>query len=72
MERDGIDDKNGINACKLLRISFTTAIGILVRMLEKRLLTREEAMGKLAILEKQGRYKKSIVEDAKRRLEVGT
>jgi predicted nucleic acid-binding protein len=68
----GIDDKNGINACKLLRISFTTAIGILVRMLEKKLLTREEALGKLAILEKQGRYKKSILEDAKRKLEVGT
>ena len=26
----GIDDKNGINACKLLGIAFTTAIGILV------------------------------------------
>jgi len=41
-------------------------------MLEKEFLTREEALGKLAILEKQGRYKKSILEDAKRRLEVGT
>jgi predicted nucleic acid-binding protein len=27
----GIDDKNGINASKLLGIPFTTAIGILVR-----------------------------------------
>ena len=30
----GIDDKNGINACKLLGVPFTTAIGILVRMSE--------------------------------------
>ena len=30
----GIDDKNGINACKLLGIRFTTAIGILVRSRE--------------------------------------
>jgi hypothetical protein len=40
----GIDDKNGINACKLLGIAFTTAIGILVRMREKRLLTIAEAL----------------------------
>lgn len=31
----GIDDKNGINACKLLGIAFTTAIGTLVRSREK-------------------------------------
>src|SRR5271155_5075085 len=31
----GIDDKNGISACKLLNISFTTAIGILLRSHEK-------------------------------------
>src|SRR5215469_6323484 len=52
----GIDDKNGINACKLLRISFTTAIGILIRMLEKKLLTKEEALAELATLAQQGRY----------------
>jgi len=31
----GIDDKNGINACKLLGIAFTTAVGILLRRREK-------------------------------------
>src|SRR5258706_16414162 len=31
-----IDDKNGINACKLLAVPFTTAIGMLVRMREER------------------------------------
>jgi hypothetical protein len=31
----GIDDKNGIKACKLLGVAFTTAIGILVRMRER-------------------------------------
>lgn len=68
----GIDDKNGINACKLLRIPFTTAIGILIRMLEKKLLTKGEALAKLATLGKQERYEQSILEDAKRRLEVRT
>jgi predicted nucleic acid-binding protein len=38
----GIDHKNGINACKLLGVAFTTVVGILVRMCEKRLLTKSE------------------------------
>ena len=62
----GIDDKNGINACKLLGIAFTTAFGVLVRMREKGLLTVGEALVKLATLGKHGRYKPSILEDARR------
>jgi predicted nucleic acid-binding protein len=65
----GIDDKNGINACKLLGIAFSTAIGILVRSREKGLLTGREALAKLATLAKHGRYKESILEDARRKLE---
>jgi predicted nucleic acid-binding protein len=65
----GIDDKSGINACKLLGISFTTAVGILVRSREKRLVSRSGALAKLAELAKHGRYKKSIIEDARVRLE---
>jgi len=67
----GIDDKNGINACKLLGVAFTTAIAILVRMCEKRLLTKSDALAKVDALARHGRYKKSILEDAKRRLETG-
>jgi len=55
-----------------LCISFTTAIGILIRKFAKKLLAREEALGKPVILGNQGRYKKSILEAAKRRLGVGT
>jgi predicted nucleic acid-binding protein len=66
----GIDDKNGINACKLLGIAFTTAMGILVRSREKGLLTGSEALAKLTILAKHGRYKESILEDARRKLET--
>src|ERR1039457_2422142 len=53
----GIDDKNGINACKLLGVAFTTAIGVLVRMRERSLLTVGEALVKLATLGNHGRYK---------------
>jgi predicted nucleic acid-binding protein len=66
----GIDDKNGINACKLLGVPFTTAVGVLVRMREKGFLTAGEALVKLATLEKHGRYKPSILEDARRKLET--
>ena len=66
----GIDDKNGINSCKLLGLAFTTAIGILVRSHEKGLLTRSEALTKLATLAKHGRYKESILEDVRRKLEA--
>ena len=68
----GIDDKNGINAHNLLGVAFTTAIGILVRMFEKRLLTTSEALAKLEGLAKHGRYKKSILEDARHQLETAT
>jgi len=64
----GIDDKNGINACKLLGVAFTTAVGVLVRMREKGFLTVGEALVKLATLEKHGRYKPSILEDARRKI----
>ena len=66
----GIDDKNGINACKLLGIAFTTAVGILIRSREKGLLEEPEALEKLALLAKHGRYKDSIIEDARLQLEA--
>lgn len=66
----GIDDKNGINASKLLGIPFTTAAGILVRCQEKGLLNRSDAMAKLEALARYGRYKTSILEDTRRKLEA--
>jgi predicted nucleic acid-binding protein len=67
----GIDDKNGINACKLLGLGFTTAAGILVRSWEKGLLDRGSALAKLAALAEHGRYKDSIIEDARLKVEAG-
>jgi predicted nucleic acid-binding protein len=65
----GIDDKNGINTCKLLGVPFTTAVGILVRSREKGLLDHHDALVKLRALAEYGRYKPSIIEEAMRRLE---
>ncbi len=63
------DDKNGINACKLLQLSFTTAAGILIRSLEKNLISRSDALEKLDRLAHYGRYRNSIIQDARARLE---
>ena len=67
----GLDDKNGINACKLLGIASTTAVGILIRSGEKGLIERSSALAKLGTLAKHGRYKKSIIENARQKLEGG-
>jgi predicted nucleic acid-binding protein len=66
----GIDDKCGIDACKLLSLPFITAIGLLVRSRQKGLIGREDARIKLAALARYGRYRKSMVDDALRQLEA--
>jgi hypothetical protein len=58
-----------MNACRLSGIPFTTAIGILIRSRERELITLDEALVRLLALAKHGRYRHSILEDAKRRLE---
>jgi predicted nucleic acid-binding protein len=67
----GVDDQSGINACKLMGIPFTTAIAILVRSREKGFIDRDSALEKLGTLAMIGRYKRSIIEDAKLKLEAG-
>jgi predicted nucleic acid-binding protein len=65
-----IDDKNGINACRLVGIAFTTAANILVSCRDKGLLKSNEALKKLILLERYGRYKKAILEEVRSRLEA--
>jgi len=64
------DDKKAIHASKLLKIPFTTAVDVLVRMYEKGLLEKRAAHLKLEALRKFGRYERDIIEDAKSSLEV--
>jgi predicted nucleic acid-binding protein len=66
----GIDDKNGINACKFLGVPFTTAINILVGCRESELLSHPEACLRVELLSKYGRYGKTILDDVKARLEA--
>ncbi len=64
------DDKNAINACKLVGVPFTSALSILERMYEKGIVDRQEALLKLEILEREGRYKQSMISAVRSRLEV--
>jgi predicted nucleic acid-binding protein len=65
-----IEDRNGINACKILRLPFTGVLGILLRMHDKDVVSKEEALRKLDLLERYGRYKADIITDVRRRLET--
>ncbi|MDP2998177.1 MAG: hypothetical protein Q8N47_11870 [Bryobacterales bacterium] len=63
------DDRQAINACKLLKISFITALTVLVRMREKGLLSNEEAKSKIEMLARYGRYKERTIDAARLQLE---
>jgi predicted nucleic acid-binding protein len=65
----GIDDKNGINACKLTGVPFTTAVGTLVRSRQKGLIGWSDAPIKLSALAEYGWYMDAILEDARLRME---
>jgi predicted nucleic acid-binding protein len=63
------DDRQAINACKLLKIPFITALTVLVRMRERGLLSTEEAKSKLEVLARYGRYKERTIDAARLDLE---
>lgn len=62
------DDKPSIKACKILEIKFVTAIHFLIKLCEKRKLTKDIALEKLKSLEKYGRYKEEILINAKKEI----
>jgi predicted nucleic acid-binding protein len=62
------DDRNAIRACKVLRIGFVTSLGILVRAVEKGLLTQEEGMRSLERLASYGRFREDILEEVSRQI----
>jgi predicted nucleic acid-binding protein len=64
------DDRNAIKACRLLKIPFTSAIAILVRMAEKKAVEPERTLAALSALEKYGRYSEDILKEAKTKLGI--
>lgn len=64
----GTDDGPAIRCCKVLGITFVTAIGFLVALTESGELDTVLAMELLTKLERFGRYDTRILEDAARRV----
>jgi hypothetical protein len=58
------------HACKLLDLAFATAVGILLRIREKRLLEGLEALEKFRQLARYRPYRDTIIEDARLKLEA--
>src|SRR3970040_671482 len=52
---DSLDCKL-IQLCKLEQIPFLCALSVIIRLYEKKMLTRQEALDKLQLLQKIGRY----------------
>ena len=65
------DDRNAIRACKFLKMEFTTAIAILIRACEKKLVDKNEALAKLQKLWSIARYSRPIIDDARKQIEGG-
>jgi hypothetical protein len=65
------DDRNAIRASKLLKLNFTTAIAILIRTFEKKLINKEDALVKLKKLSSVARYSHAIINDAQKLIEGG-
>jgi predicted nucleic acid-binding protein len=62
------DDRNAIRACKVLRLGFVTSLGILVRAVEKGLLTREDGIRSLERLKSYGRFGAEVIEEVSRQI----
>lgn len=59
------DDKKAINTCKILEINFTTIPNIIIKLYQKKIISKPEVYVYIAKLEKIGRYKKEIIDKIK-------
>ncbi len=66
------DDRLAIRACRALQISWTSALGILLKMYESRLIDREMAQAFWQELHRHGRYSQALLEHARHSIEGGT
>lgn len=63
------DDGPTIKACVILDVDFATAIHFVVRSYKNGLIDKKSALEKIFGLEKYGRYKPQMIEDAKQKIE---
>lgn len=58
----GIDDKQGIRACKALGVQFTTTLAVIMRFHEKGVLNADQAVVKIEKLRTYGWYQAELLE----------
>lgn len=63
------DDGELIKLCKLEKVPFTCAMAVVIRLYEKRKLSKEDAINKLEMLYRIGRYSKELYENFKSEVE---
>lgn len=66
----GVDDRNAIKACRILKVPFTSAASILVRLVEHGVISSDAARVSLELLIKYGRYSAVIINQLKNRLKL--
>lgn len=68
--RNGIatDDKKAMNACKLLKVRWTTTADIVTEMYDKKKISHDEALAYVVRLEKYGWYGRKLIEKLKERI----
>ncbi|MBI4145870.1 hypothetical protein HY489_00875 [Candidatus Woesearchaeota archaeon] len=60
------DDRQAIKACKVLGIQFTTALNILIKVFEKKWISKDQTSIKLRGLLKYARYSEEIAKTAQK------
>ena len=64
------DDRNAIKACRVLKLSYASAINILIRMAGRGAIEADRLESSLSALLKCGRYSDEIIHDAKKKLQI--
>ena len=62
------DDKQALKVCKVLRISFLTAVHFLVRIYENGIISHELVLAKVKTLERVGRYNPDIIKNVLKKI----
>lgn len=58
----GIDDKQGIRACKVVGVRFTTTLAVIMRFYEKGILNADQTIAKIEKLRAYGWYQEELLE----------
>lgn len=66
----GVDDRNAIKACRILKLAYTSAPSILVRLVEHEAIKNDAVKVRLELLIKYGRYSNIIINQVKNRLNL--